>query len=370
MKKVLIFLPVLVVLLVFPVYRLVFYRDYKVFVVKEIPLVKAIYATGYIKAENEVEVKAKVAGYVVKVYKDTGDKVKKGEVLAFIENKPLKKEIERIRTEINNLREKIKENSPFRKSYEERIKAQMEKLKILEEKLRRRKKLYERELISEESYLELERRYKAELSILKSLKNEYMESVNEVKRKIKTLKKKLEELEAKLQEYYIKSPVNGIILKKNVEEGEYVNTFMETKPLFVVGKKGSLKTILEVDEEYGSLVKEGQKVYVYVEALRGKVFEGRIVKVYRIVDRSKKTFEVEVKVNYGIDVLPGTTVEANIILSEKKGIAVPEKAIIGDRVKVFQKGKVVERKVIVGERYGNLVEILKGLKVGDKVVLR
>ena len=52
-------------------------KNYKVYKIEEIPLVKAVYATGYIKAYNEVEVKSRVAGYVVKIYKDVGEIVKK-----------------------------------------------------------------------------------------------------------------------------------------------------------------------------------------------------------------------------------------------------------------------------------------------------
>ncbi|GAB6065050.1 efflux RND transporter periplasmic adaptor subunit [Aquifex pyrophilus] len=369
MKKASFFL-FLLLLSIIPLYKLLFHKDYEVYVVRKMPLVKAVYATGYVKTENEVEVKAKVSGYVVRIFKDTGDEVRKGEVLAFIENKPLEKEIERVKTEIENLKEKIRKGSPFRKSYEERIKAQEERIKILEEKLKRRKKLYERELISRESYLELERKYKAELSTLRALKSDYEESVREVRRKLRTLKKRLEELESKLFEHYVRSPVDGVILKRNVEEGDYVNTFMETKPLFIVGKKGEVKTILEVDEEYGGLVKERQKVYIYVEALKGKVFEGKVVKVYRFVDKGRKTFEVEVRADYGSDILSGTTVEANIILSEKEGIAVPEEAIEENKVKVLKEGKIFEKDVVLGERYGNLVEVLRGLEEGDKVVLR
>jgi len=59
------------------VYFKVFKKNYRIFEVKEAPLVKAVYATGYIKAYNEVEVKSRVAGYVVKVYKDVGEIVKK-----------------------------------------------------------------------------------------------------------------------------------------------------------------------------------------------------------------------------------------------------------------------------------------------------
>jgi len=347
-----------------------FKEDYQVYEVKVLPLVKAVYATGYIKAYNEVEVKSRVAGYLVKVYKDVGEIVKKGELLAELENKPLERKIEEVRTELENLQEKLSPQSYFIKSFKEKIAAKRERVEELKYRLQRRKKLYEKGLISREEIFNLEKQYNAQLKELLALELEFKENVKEIKRKIKVLKATLNRLEEELEQYKIRSPIGGVILKRNVEVGDYVNTFMETKPLFVIGDLRKLKTILEIDEEYSYLVRPGQKVYITIDSVPERVYEGRIVKIYKKVNEKKKSFEVEVEADYDVELLSGTTVEANIIISEKLGIAIPKEAIFEEnKVRVIEKGKIVERVVKLGETYGDMVEVLEGLQNGEKVAI-
>ncbi|HIQ48864.1 MAG TPA: efflux RND transporter periplasmic adaptor subunit [Aquifex aeolicus] len=352
------------------VYFKVFKKNYRIFEVKEAPLVKAVYATGYIKAYNEVEVKSRVAGYVVKVYKDVGEIVKKGEVLAELENKPLERKIEEVKTELENLREKLSPQSYFITSFKEKIAAKKERIEELKYRLQRRKKLYEKGLISREEIFNLEKQYNAQLKELSALELEFKENVKEIKRKIKVLKATLNRLKEELEQYKIKSPISGVILKRNVEVGDYVNTFMETKPLFVIGDLRKLKTILEIDEEYSYLVRLGQKVYITIDSVPDRVYEGRIIKIYRKVNEKKKSFEVEVEADYDVELFSGTTVEANIIISEKLGVAIPKEAIFEEnKVRVIEKGKIVERVIKLGETYGDMVEVLEGLKSGEKVLI-
>ncbi|AAC06602.1 efflux RND transporter periplasmic adaptor subunit [Aquifex aeolicus] len=369
MKK---FFPLLLLLLLtfVPALYLLNKKEYEIYTVKKEKVEKTVYATGYVKALNEVEVKAKVAGYVSEVYKDVGQKVKKGEPLARIQNKPLEEKVKILEIQLQNLKEKIREDSPFIRAYELKIKALREEVKELEEKLKRRKRLYEKELISKEEYESLKRKYRAKLESLKALESEFKESVEEVRRKIREVKANLEKAKEELGEYTVRSPIDGVILKKNVEVGEYVNTFMETKPLFVVGNTEKLKTYLEVDEEYSSLVKKGQEVYVSVESLKDKLFKGKIVKVHKKVDEKKKVFLVEAEVDYSEKVLPGTTVEGYIVVYRGEALLIPEKAILeGNRVKILKNGKIIDKTIKLGETYGDKVEVLEGLKEGDRIVI-
>ncbi|WP_461828621.1 efflux RND transporter periplasmic adaptor subunit [Aquifex sp.] len=352
---------------------LIFYflnRDsYKVYTVKRELLVKSVYATGVVKKGEEVEVKSQVAGYVEKIFKDTGESVKKGELLAIIKNEPLKKEIEQIEEQIKRVSEKLKPGSPFRKSYEERIKAQEKKLQLLSEKLKRREYLYKKELISKESYEELKTQYESELYTLKALKEEYKKVLRDLENELKVLRKKREYLLKESEKYEIRSPIDGVILKRNAEVGDYVNTFMETKPLFVIGEEGKAKTLIEIDEEYAPLVRKGQKVLVKLEGYPDKVFVGRIKKVYGKIDERKKTLTAELSVEYDVEPISGMSVEANVILKEKKALAIPIKAVKEGYVILLKGNEKIKRKVKLGERFGDFVEVLSGLKEGDKILI-
>ena len=343
--------------------------SHQVYTVKRELLVKSVYATGVVKKGDEVEVKSQVAGYVERIFKDTGESVKKGELLALIKNEPLRKEIEQVEEQIKRVSEKLRPGSSFRRSYEERIKAQEKRLQLLLEKLKRRESLYKRELISKESYEELRTQYESELYNLKALKEEYKKVLRDLENELRVLLKKREYLLKESERYKIRSPIDGVILKRNAEVGDYVNTFMETKPLFVIGEKGKTKTLIEIDEEYAPLIKEGQKVLVKLEGYPDKVFVGRVKKVYGKIDERKKTLTAELEVRYDLEPISGMSVEANVIIEEKKALAIPVKAVKEGYVILLKGNQKLKRKVKLGERFGDFVEVLSGLKEGDKILI-
>ncbi len=368
MKRILIFL---LILLTFGggIYYALHKEKYKVYEVKKKLLVKSVYATGLVKSAVEVEVKSEVAGYIENILKDTGDRVEKGDVLAIIRNEPLKKEIEEIEERIRRVKEKLKQNSAFRKSYLSKIKAQRERVKLLEKKVRRREILLRKELISKETFEEVKTQYETEMHTLKALEEEYKNVVRDLLNELKVLEKKREALRKEYERYLVKSPIDGIILKRNAEVGDYVNTFMETKPLFIVGEEKKVKTLVEVDEEYAPFIRVGQKALIKLEGYPKRVFIGRVKKIYRKIDEKKKTFTIELSVDYDVNVLSGTSVEANLILKEKEGLAIPLKAVEKGYVTLLKNGKKVRVKLKLGDRFGEFVEVLSGLEEGDKILI-
>jgi len=63
------------------------------------------------------------------------------------------------------------------------------------------------------------------------------------------------------------------------------------------------------------------------------------------------------------------SVEANIILEERKVLAIPVKAVKNGYVILLEGNKKVKRKILLGERFGELAEVLSGLKEGDKILI-
>jgi len=354
-----------------PLMLLVYFlgEEEKIYEVKRVPYVKSIYATGKVKAYNEVEVKSRVSGYISRVFVEVGDRVKKGQLLAVVENKPLMEKLEYINEKINTLREKLNPHSSFIIALKRKVEAQKEIVKELERKLKRREELLKKELISREVYEELKSRYKRELKKLLFLEEEMREKIREVERQINLLKRERDIILKELEQYFIRSPVDGVVLKKSVETGDYVNTFMETKPLFVVGDTRRLKTLLEVDEEFAPLIKEGLKVLVYVEGMKERVYEGKVIRIYGKVDERRKTLTIEAHVNYEGFMPSGMTVDAVIILSEDWGYLIPEKAIKdGKYVYILdEKGKKKVEIEVLHVSEGRA--IVKGLEEGLKVIV-
>ncbi len=133
-----------------------------------------------------------------------------------------------------------------------------------------------------------------------------------------------------------------------------------------------METLLDVDEEYIPLIKKGMKVLISMDAFPKKVFEGEIFKITGKSDPKTRTVEVKADVKYPIEIPSGITVEANIIVKEKEALVVPVSAVIENRyVKILKgKGKVEKVKIKTGIKADGYVEVINGLKEGDRVVIQ
>jgi HlyD family secretion protein len=326
-------------------------NNLKIYQVEEKQLIRAVYASGYIKPVIEVDIRPEVSGYIEKLYVDEGEDVKKGQILAKIKNDTIPYQIKQIQLEIQKINEKLSENSSFRKNYENQIKIEEEKLNYNQSLLEKRMPLYKKKLVSEEEMQNIKstiNQIKAKINALKSQYNDALEDLNYQKQILEKQKKQLLE---ELDKYTIKSPVNGKVLKKYLEEGDYVNNMLSTNSIFKIADISKIETVLNVDEEYIHLIKEGQKVLISLDAYPDKVFEG---KIFQIIKKSDETTK---------------TVEANIIIEKKKTLAVPISAVYEDKVKVLENGKIVEKPVKIGIKTDGFAEVIEGLKEGDKVIL-
>jgi HlyD family secretion protein len=149
-----------------------------------------------------------------------------------------------------------------------------------------------------------------------------------------------------------------------VEEGDFVYPIFSESKLFSLGDK-NFEVILEVDEEYAGLIRLGNKAFVTFDSLPDKVFQGEVFQIINEIDRTKRSFIVKVRLQE-IPYLPAqATCEANLVIEEKIALVIPEKALLKDST-VFVKGKG-KVKVSVGERFGEYVEVLSGLRKGEEV---
>lgn len=335
----------------------------KYFKVEKKEIVNAVYASGYIDSENSVIIKSEVSGYVEKIYVKEGDVVKKGDVLATISNKTLLENLKDIESQLSLYKEKLKEDSDFRKQFLENIKIKEANYEHLKNVYERRKNLYEKGLISKEQFEEITKNLQtAKDDYEKTLAN-YKDSIKDVEYQIKSLSARRSEIEKEIDKYYIKSPTDGTILRKFVNEGDYINSMMQTNQLFSIGSTQKLETVLLVDEEYVPLIKEGMEVIVKLDSYPDNIFKGFIKTIEKQSDRNSRTVKVKALVEYNKPVLLNMTVEGNIILSKTEGLFIPQKAYKNGYVEVLENGEKRKVKVDVENKdYNGMLRVLDGLK--------
>ncbi len=168
----------------------------------------------------------------------------------------------------------------------------------------------------------------------------------------------------------IYTPLSGVVIEKIVQEGQYVNM---GDPLFSVADLSTVWVEVEVYENEFAFVKMGQRVEIVSQSYPGKTFSGCVSFIYPFLDPKTRTVKVRVDLpNPGLKLKPDMFVNAQIKAPLGNALVVPVTALMdtGKRQVVWvesQPGMFEPRDVQVGARSGDKVQILSGLKQGDKV---
>jgi len=211
-------------------------------------------------------------------------------------------------------------------------------------------------------------------------------SLTQAQAQVQQSKATLEQLQQEYRNSTIVSPMDGLILSRNVEMGDAVSSILvlgssatlimtigDTREVYVKGK---------VDEADIGKVYLEQAARIKVESFKDKTFSGKVTKISPMgVEKDNvTTFEVRVSItNPGGELKAAMTANAEILLEEHKGVLIiPEGAILYDNDRKASvevpdaKGEDGKRKVAIkiGISNGAKTEVLEGLKEKDEVVLQ
>lgn len=168
------------------------------------------------------------------------------------------------------------------------------------------------------------------------------------------------------------SPVNGVVVKKNIEEGEFVNTGTVVATVVDVSK---LKASVMVSEKDIYRLSNGMPVSILCDIYPGKTFKGTIRYISPRGDESHN-YEVEVTIDntHGPALKAGTFIRVKFdVKNTGKVLLIPKKALVegikNPFVYVASGNKAVTRKLALGRESGEDVEVVDGLKTGEEVVI-
>ncbi len=337
-------------------------------VAKEEEIKTLVYGSGYAKADSYVVVKAEVSGYVEEVFVKEGDFVRKGQPLTTIDSKTIDASVKEVSERLNLVRERQREGSAYLKSLESAIESARINMENSKNLFERRERLFSQGLIPKEAYEQSKTQYEVSRREYERLKSTYQDAIVSLKSEERVLLAERERLLKEKEKYVIRSPIDGYVLKKFVNPGDYINHMSQESRLFSVGSKG-WEVWLEVDEEYASMLREGQRVILRVDAYPNERFEGKVSQVIREVDRNKKLITVKVHAELPENLPNGSTVDGQIEIESKKAVLIPASAYQEGYVLLYDGVRRVKVSVKVGRRYGEYFEVLEGLKPGDKVVV-
>ncbi len=181
-----------------------------------------------------------------------------------------------------------------------------------------------------------------------------------------------DEVGLKFEKAPVESPLSGIVGRFYADIGQLVGP--DTSIALVVNME-KVKIDLDVPEKYLSRVLLGQEAMITVDAYPQDEFPGKVTKISPVVDLSTRSAPIQITVdNQGGKLKSGMFARVSLILQQHKNIPVVLKeAILGKEpnnfVYVIENQKAVLRNVVAGIRQGGYLEVLKGVKSGDMVVI-
>src|SRR6516162_10268830 len=350
-------------------------------------LAKSVVATGKVEPITKVEIKSKASGIVKKLYVDAGDRVKKGQPLAELDKEEIEARVAQARAQAEASEASLKgTEADFERA---KVDAEGPDVPTLKRAYERAQGMAKEGVVSASALDDAQRNYvlalnkqnvaKAQLQVLNA-------KIGQAKAQVARDKATLQQLEEQRSYTTVVSPIDGIILSRDVEVGDAISSILvlgssatlimtegDTSEVYVKGK---------VDESDIGKVYLGQPARIKVESFKDKTFNGKVTKISPMgVEKDNvTTFEVRVSINNpGGELKAEMTANAEILLEEHKNVLqIPEGALIYDNQKQASvevpdsKAKDGKRKVAVniGISNGAKTELLSGLKEGDQVVLQ
>ena len=168
------------------------------------------------------------------------------------------------------------------------------------------------------------------------------------------------------------SPISGVVTARNYDVGDMAAGM----PIFVVQRIKPVKIMISVSESLYTYVKKGMAVEVELDALPEQKFSAKVSRITPSIDASTRTFPVELTLANDKELVkPGMYARVTMNYGTRKNIVVPDVAVVkqlgsGNRYIYVcnQDGTVAYKKVELGRRFGDKYEILSGIADGDVVV--
>jgi RND family efflux transporter MFP subunit len=237
-----------------------------------------------------------------------------------------------------------------------------------EQKYRRAEQLFRDRLISQQELDEAASRYNG----ARAARDLALQQVDQLKGQLQSSEAACKLAEKKLADTSIRAPFPGSIKERRVSPGEYLRV---QSPVMVIVRTDRLRARLSVPEKWAGAVKIGATVDVQVEPYPNEVFRGRLERINPAVAQDSRTFEVEALLpNPAGRLKPGFFVQASLPSElEEKALAIPEQAVNYRygvyRVFVLNGERVAERQIKPGAALGDRLEVLEGLRAGERVAV-
>jgi multidrug efflux pump subunit AcrA (membrane-fusion protein) len=355
-------------------------------------LMSTVAATGKVNAMvgAEVRVGSRVSGRVQHLYANIGDIVRTGQVIAELEKDDQQALLEQRRAEVKIAEAKLSSADSLRPGEIQKAEAALRDSQATSElasiEFERKKRLLDRALVAREVFdaarKEKEVSEARVLSATRELelaKKRYTEDLKSAKAQIEQAAAAVRILDAQVTYYTIRAPISGIISSVSTQEGETVAAGLNSPTFVTIIDLHKLQVDAFVDETDIGKIRVGHKATFTVDSFPEREFNATVQAIYpkAVIMDNVVYYDVVHRIDEKLtgELRPEMTTNIIISLDARKNVlAVPLHAISRDQGKsvvfMLRGGQPVRQVVRVGWKDPEWIQIIDGLKEGDKVVIR
>ncbi len=355
--------------------------------VERADIARSVVATGKVEPITKVEVKSKASGIVTHLFVNINDPVHTGQVLAQLDQQEI---LDQVAAQKAQLAASVANANAASAAIDfDKVSAEAPDLPSYKHTYERALEMSKDGVVSRQALDDAQQKYLAARNIRDKAVSQItvdQAKLHQAQAQVVQAQASLKQLEDQLSYTTIVSPMDGVVLSRDVEIGDAVSSILvlgSTATLVMtIGDTHQVYVQGKVDESGIGQVYLGQPAHIKVESFKDKTFVGKVTRIAPLgVEKDNvTTFEVRVSIdNPGGELKANMTANAEILLEEhKNALTIPEQAVIYDKdrsasVEVPDPAqKTGRRKVTIqaGISNGTKTEVLSGLKLGDTVILQ
>ena len=350
-------------------------------------IARSVVATGKVQPITKVEVKSKASGIVTDLKTDINAIVKTGQVLAQLDQIEILAQVEAQKAQL--LAAESNARAAEAAIQYDKVNAEAPDLPMYKHTYDRALQMSKDGVVSQQALDDAQQKYLFAANTRdKAIAQITVDTskLHQAQAQVQQSKSSLKQLEEQLSYTTITSPMDGVILSRDVEKGDAVSSILvlgSTATLVMtIGDVHQVYVQGKVDESDIGKVYLGQPARIKVESFKDKTFLGKVTRIAPLgVEKDNvTTFEVRVSIdNPGGELKANMTANAEILLEEHKNVlTVPEQAVLYDKdrnasVEIPDPNEKKGRRAVpikAGISNGTKTEVLSGLKSGDTVILQ
>lgn len=320
-------------------------RDVVLVAAERAPVPNVLEAVGTVRAAQQAQVASQMMGTVVSISVNAGDSVKRGQLLARIEDAQPRASVESAQAAADAANHEYAAAST--------------EAKLAETTLKRYESLFEKRSVSPQEIDEVRARAEAARA-----------RVEMARAGVARARSAVAQANTTYAYTRLVAPFDGVVTERRVDPGALASPGM---PLFTIEKAGQYRLEASVDESGMSAVRLGATVPIVVDALGAGALNGRVAQIVPAADPSSRSFMVKIDLPATPQVRSGLFARARFVRGERESILVPRHAVIErgqlHGVYVLSASKIADlRYITVGSPASDKVEVLSGLSAGEQIV--